>query len=421
MTDRLTVTLNDAPIGHIERIRRETVQFSWIQNPQLNGVRLSESFAALPPHSVYAATMSPFLGGYLPEGAQRKAMAAARDINERDLFAFLREYGESLAGALSFVSDSGPQRTGSRYQPVTKSVLGRQLRQSVEKHDLGIKDDSRSMIPGFQPKLLATLIDGHWHLPRGGAHSTHILKPQLKTRPTRIFDEYYAYTLARKLGLCDYECTIEKAGALPFLAIQRYDRVIENSIVTCIHQEDAAQALGLDWISDEYKFQNPKNPSSRRHASAMRISELAATLSESGSLTSWIRQFTFRILIGDNDGHAKNTSIVHAAHKSRLSPLYDAVPNLFQPERIDWSLALSVNNKFDHRAITRADIETEIGAWQVIGHKRITEEVGTFLDEYSAVLDVTRPDRRASQYLHDALKQTVNRLLADSAIGRYAD
>ena len=35
-------------------------------------------------------------------------------------------------------------------------------------------------------------------------------------------------------------------GARQYLVIERYDRAVDGETVTLIHQEDAAQALGLD-------------------------------------------------------------------------------------------------------------------------------------------------------------------------------
>jgi serine/threonine-protein kinase HipA len=40
------------------------------------------------------------------------------------------------------------------------------------------------MLAGYQPKLLLARFGDQWYLPRGRAHSTHILKPSL-SRSTR--------------------------------------------------------------------------------------------------------------------------------------------------------------------------------------------------------------------------------------------
>jgi hypothetical protein len=50
---------------------------------------------------------------------------------------------------------------------------------AVSEGDLSSDDQSRSMLAGYQPKLLLARFGDQWHVPRGRAHSTHILKPRL--------------------------------------------------------------------------------------------------------------------------------------------------------------------------------------------------------------------------------------------------
>jgi hypothetical protein len=57
-------------------------------------------------------------------------------------------------------------------------------------------DQSRSILAGYQPKLLLARFDGQWYLPRGRAHSTHILKPRLEGRPEGLAREYHGHALA---------------------------------------------------------------------------------------------------------------------------------------------------------------------------------------------------------------------------------
>lgn len=57
------------------------------------------------------------------------------------------------------------------------------------------------MLAGLQPKLLIARFDGNWYLPRGRAHSTHILRPRLPARPDGLAGEYYGHALAAELGL----------------------------------------------------------------------------------------------------------------------------------------------------------------------------------------------------------------------------
>ncbi|WP_348681174.1 HipA domain-containing protein [uncultured Microbacterium sp.] len=67
-----------------------------------------------------------------------------------------------------------------------------------------------------------------------------MLKPQLPTRPTVIFDEEYGARLSRRLGLAAFDTRVEEFDGLPTLVIERFDRAGGARI----HQEDFNQVLG---------------------------------------------------------------------------------------------------------------------------------------------------------------------------------
>lgn len=50
-----------------------------------------------------------------------------------------------------------------------------------------------------------------------------------------------------KLLLARFDSELISIGQTAFLAIERFDRVVDGTGVSLIHQEDAAQALGLGW------------------------------------------------------------------------------------------------------------------------------------------------------------------------------
>ena len=103
-------------------------------------------------------------------------------------------------------------------------------------------------------------------------------------------------------------------GARQYLVIERYDRVINGQTVTLIHQEDAAQALGLDWVDDHAKFQDPGVPPGSHRPSAYRIAEFLGSLQEEGRpVADFLRRLTFTVLLGDNDAHAKRRGSDRAA------------------------------------------------------------------------------------------------------------
>lgn len=119
------------------------------------------------------------------------------------------------------------------------------------------------------------------------------------------------------------------------------------------HQEDLAQAMGLDWRATDVKSQEPDWPTDPRRATARRIGELLGSIpGGDAAVEQWLRQLTFHVAIGDNDAHAKNVALMHLSSGTELSQVYDALPNLFQDGLIKWDLALAVDGVFDHRRMS---------------------------------------------------------------------
>jgi serine/threonine-protein kinase HipA len=249
------------------------------------------------------------------------------------------------------------------------------------------------MLAGYQPKLLLAQFGGQWYLPRGRAHSTHILKPRLEGRPEGLAREHYGHALAADLGLASYGTELVGNGVRQYLVIERYDRAVDGETVTLIHQEDAAQALGLDWVDDHAKFQDPDAPRNSRRPSVYRIAELLGSLQGQGQpVADFLRRLTFTVLLGDNDAHAKNFGILHLPGRSVLADVYDAVPNLFQDGRIDYNLALAIDGSFDHRRISAAHLIREAERWNALMAGEPERIVTTTLADFAKALDrVTVP------------------------------
>ncbi|MGO8956888.1 MAG: type II toxin-antitoxin system HipA family toxin [Streptosporangiaceae bacterium] len=389
MADRLEVRLHGELIGWITRgSRRERIEFEWTDGYTPGPVTLTEAFGSARPKAP-AAAASNFVGGYALEGRQRERLTQRRGISDpTDLYAMLREFGSSIAGAVTIADPDAASRTKPRYEPISEGEILQRLRRAVSDGDLGSDDQSRSMLAGLQPKLLLARFGDQWFLPQGRTHSTHILKPRLPGRPDGLAREHYGHALATELGLAHYRTELAGHGARQYLVIERYDRVVRGETVTLVHQEDAAQALGLDWVDDHAKFQNPEAPRDSRRPSAYRIAELLGSLQgHERPVADFLRRLTFTVLLGDNDAHAKNFAILHLPGRSVLADVYDAVPNLFQDGRIDYGLALAVDGSFDHRRISAAHLIREGERWNALGTGEAERIVSATLAGFAAALD----------------------------------
>jgi serine/threonine-protein kinase HipA len=401
MANRLEVRLHGEPVGWITRgSRRDHIEFEWADGYMPGPVTLTESFGTVRPKAPSAAA-SNFFGGYALEGRQRERLTERRGISDpTDLYAMLREFGSSIAGAVTVGDPEMARRTQPRYEPISDGEIIQRLRRAASDGDLGSDDQSRSMLAGYQPKLLLARFGDQWYLPRGRAHSTHILKPRLPARPDGLAREHYGHALAAELGLANYRTELVGNGDRQYLVIERYDRAVHGETVTLIHQEDSAQALGLDWVDEHSKFQNPHAPRDSRRPSAYRIAELLGSLQGEGRpVADFLRRLTFTMLLGDNDAHAKNLAILHL------------------PGRSDYNLALAIDGSFDHRRVSTAHLIREGEQWNALGAGEAEQIVAATMADFAKALDHVAVPPGVHAATAAQLAWNVERLQAGGEIG----
>lgn len=414
----LELFLHDRHVGTVSPDARDRTRVTLsVDRDYEQEILLSEAFAVLAGRKPPVDAVSNFLGGYVPEGTHRERMAAKRHVDKDDLFALLNEFGGSIAGAVTLRKPDEAPGFRPVYEPLDDRALAARLKQALEDSDQGIPDDSRSTLPGYQPKVLVAQFDGQWAYPQGRAHSTHILKPQVPSRPSRVFDEHYGHLLTQHLGLSSYRSEIRKAGRMTYLAIERFDRVVDGDRVRVHHQEDLGQALGLDWRNTDVKFQQTEWPNDPRRATARRIGELLGSIpGGDAAVELWVRQLTYNVAIGNNDAHAKNVALMHLPTGTELAQVYDALPNLFQRSLVTWDLALAIDGQFDHRRMSVEHLLAEVKSWGVIPDGRaetVVAEVLTALDE---AVEAITPPKGISIGMVEQVQWNVRRLIGGSEI-----
>ena len=110
-----------------------------------------------------------------------------------------------------------------------------------------------------------------------------------------------------------------------YILVERYDRAHVPATsggqpqLQREHQEDFCQALG---IVSEHKYQSEGGPSLKQCFELVRNSSSVPLV----DLQSLLDAVFFNWLIGDNDAHGKNFSMIYRADgQTRLAPLYDLV------------------------------------------------------------------------------------------------
>jgi serine/threonine-protein kinase HipA len=132
MADRLEVRLHGQPVGWVARgSRRERIEFEWVDGYAPGPVTLTESFGSVRSKAPTASASS-FFGGYALEGRQREQLTQRRGIRDpTDLYAMLREFGSSIAGAVTIADPDVVSQTEPRYEPISEREIIQRLRRAA--------------------------------------------------------------------------------------------------------------------------------------------------------------------------------------------------------------------------------------------------------------------------------------------------
>jgi serine/threonine-protein kinase HipA len=172
---------------------------------------------------------------------------------------------------------------------------------------------------GAQDKLLLTRSGERWCTPIKGYPSTHIIKPTT-VWPHSAENEALILALSQACGLSANKAWVERMGDTTVLIAERYDRTLDDDgTIHRLHQEDMCQAVGLR-PKDKYLIGRP----SERMVRVLR--EFAE--SPQREITAIFRQVAFRALVGDEDGHGKNYSLLLSEGVVEAAPLYDSLCTL---------------------------------------------------------------------------------------------
>ncbi len=192
--------------------------------------------------------ISPWLAGLLSEEEQLTAITRSLGLDRSDMLAILAEIGGDTTGALSFGEPS--RRSEWAYTPLTELYGLDDPQAALERHFedlakrpffLGEEGVRLSLAGGQKKSALAVLgPDGvpvlrlpqegdRLAVPRHGAPSTLILKPDNPILPGIVDNETYCLSLAAAIGIASAEFTILPAGARSAICVLRYDRRIGRS------------------------------------------------------------------------------------------------------------------------------------------------------------------------------------------------
>lgn len=312
---------------------------SWLEKP--NAIALSYSLP-LQKESFLDQQCQGFFAGLLPEENIRRIIAKNLGISANNDFAMLEQIGGECAGAV-FLVPAGtklPERSYNRHL-LTEMDLAAILKNLSSHPLMAGEKDVRLSLAGAQNKIAVQIIDDDMFLPLGGAPSSHIIKPAIEHLPGIVFNEAFCLKLAAMVGLPAAKTSINKAGDIEYLLVERYDRTINHSNnIQRVHQEDFCQALALTPIK---KYQSEGGPSLKqcfdliRHISTQPVVDIKTLLDMT----------IFNFLVGNHDAHGKNFSLLYSSEKIiKLAPLYDVLCTVYYPQ-LAKKMAMKIGGEYD--------------------------------------------------------------------------
>jgi serine/threonine-protein kinase HipA len=361
-----TVTDHDGEIGF--RWSQEAYE-RWGEGGRVMSHLLPITRSAEQPHH---RRVRVFLAGLLPEGNIRERFAHAAGVASDDIFGMIRAYGKDTAGALVFIGegDAKPDRMGS-LEPVTDDQIGAMLADAAGIGPASAIADDRLQsisLAGVQPKIVLARTSDGWARCLDGYPSTHIAKlahPPDSFAKDVVHTEVASLDLARAVGLTTIEAELIDFSGQLAIVVSRYDRSASTSGRSQrIHQEDGAQALGINTDDPNNKFQ--------RSRSLPALNKLADVLRAGGSEPHKLLALTtFNLAIGNTDAHAKNISFIrHSDGDASLAPAYDVAMHLHH-KSASRTFAMKVNDKSDIDSITVNDLIAEAEQWPMSNRRAL--------------------------------------------------
>lgn len=312
-----------------------------------------------------------YFDNLLPEGAQRMTVVpegqdGERPFDEDDVVGLLSVLGGECPGAVmvTLQGEPPPKVPGvlpDDYAPLTDAEVEHMLRDAA--HGRLPAQGDRVSLPGVQRKVaLSTVDDGETFLRTAakGVPSTHFLKVDPSNDPRfvgGVVSELICMRVAEAVGLPVADVSMFSLDSLNALLVRRYDReVSRDGTVRRLHQEDAAQALGLD---RKLKYEKEARKASKDAGIFVLMGRFAALTAAPGDTRDIIRRAVLlNWIIGNNDAHLKNFSLLYPAGGGtpKLAPLYDVVSVESLPG--GWKeMAMSINGVRMAPAVGASEIE----------------------------------------------------------------
>ena len=374
----LQVYLNDKYVGDLSNDNNGGINFSYSEN---NDRAISLSLP-LRKEIFPNNECNGFFNGLLPESENTRIVIGKKyGISPKNDFSILKAIGYDCAGAVSFFEDT-PENELKEYYDISGKVMSdNELETFINELPqkplaIGVKG-MRLSLAGAQDKTAVILIDNKIALPDKGVPSTHILKPSIQGYNETVENEYICLKTAKELGINVPNTKIMNVNNTKFFLIERYDREIKDGKLKRLHQEDFCQASN---IVSAYKYQSEGGVDFKQCFEILRKTSRPAIA---------IKQFTelmvFNYLIGNNDAHGKNFSILYLdSGRIELAPAYDILCSTVYTN-LSEKMSMKIGGHYEHDKIMPRHFEKladEVG----ISYTQLRKIIKTQCENVSDIL-----------------------------------
>lgn len=319
-----------------------------------------------------------FFENLLPEGHVRKFLQVSRHATT--VFGLLRSVGGDTASGLTILPQ-GELPAPARYRPTTWADIAARFQQAgVPALVAENVEGTRISLAGAQDKLLLTVMpDGSPVLPEGAAPSSHILKPDIRGLDgvwASALNETLVMQLAERLGLGVAQATYQPDTRA--CLIRRYDREPDGQGgLRRLHQLDLCQLAGKP---SDVKYESDGGPT------LADCRELLAAMGVGGAdVKRFLRWVLFNLLVGNNDSHAKNLSVILDGNgRYRLAPFYDLMCTAMYPG-LSARFAFAIGGEDKPGAIGRVQLEAMARDLR-FGARYVAAEVQSLVSELPSAL-----------------------------------
>lgn len=317
-------------VGNIEQASQESI-FAYSANYQPSSLPGEGIATTLPleegPFITPGKAQHPFFANLLPEGFRLEAIRHRRRLAAGDAFGLLLETGADTVGDIEVTANGKPSIPRETVRSFAEVSFQDWLELDLE---------SPSAVAGVQPKLSAARLTFPVRL--GGPS---LIKLAPARFPGLIENEATILKMAQRCGIETVRNSVvqDRTGTKALL-VARFDRTATGKR----HVEDGCQLCNV-YPESKYDLRM------RDIVEAVRRVSMAPLL----DTRRIFEQYLFGWIVGNNDLHAKNFSVVADTNGGlTLSPAYDIV-SIFPYPGQTTRMALKMGSKDD--AFTRADFQ----------------------------------------------------------------